>query len=458
MSDYVGGYAFSRCRRVDLPGGRKRATFGGMTLAEAQVHITELEDALAASRAENADLRARILKLEERLGQNSRNSSKPPSSDGPAVKRPPRSRKKTKKRGGQPGHAGRTRAMVAIEDVDEIHECVPVACGHCGVGLVGTDPEPVRHQVAEIPEPRLFWHEYRLHRLACGKCGRVSAGQLPVGVSASHFGPRLHGLVALLTGGWLLSKRQAAALLALLYGLEMSPGSVSAMERRMAKALTEPVAAAHAYVKAANAAHADETSWREAKSRAWLWVAATSLVIVFMIHRRRNTEAAKGLLGEDFAGALCVDRWSAYTWVERRGLCWAHLMRDFQAMTERPSGQWYGERLVASGQRVMATWAAWNAGEIDRATMIEHIQPERARMERLLKQGPRPVGSRLRPPEYAVNWRRIRTPCGAFSPSRTCRQRTTLPSAACVSRYSGARAALAPTAPTAAASWSGFSP
>jgi transposase len=103
-----------------------------MTLAEALSRNTDLEVALAASVTENAELRQanaelllRIQALEERLGQNSRNSSNPPSSDGPAVKRPPRSRKKAKKRGGQPGHAGRTRAMVPIEDVDEAHACVP---------------------------------------------------------------------------------------------------------------------------------------------------------------------------------------------------------------------------------------------------------------------------------------------------------------------------------------------
>jgi hypothetical protein len=108
---------------------------------------------------------------------------------------------------------------------------------------------------------------------------------------------------------------------------------------------------------------------------------------VFLIQAKRSGQAAKALLGEKFAGVLCVDRWSAYTWVKRRGLCWAHLMRDIQAMAERYGSEWHGTRLVRCGQRVLAHWRDWHAGTIDRATMLSRIQPERERIRRLLVQG-----------------------------------------------------------------------
>lgn len=352
----------------------------------------ELRAQNAALDQENAELRAlviglqeRIRDLEERLGKNSRNSSKPPSSDGPNRRLPPKRERSKQPRGGQVGHQGHGRALVPVEEVDTLVPCVPAACACCGEALQGVDPTPERHQQVDLPEPKVLVTEYQVHRLACIRCGQVTAGALPAGVSRSRFGPRTHGLVVLLTGQWLLSKRMAALLLSQAFGLELSPGTISAMERRMAEALAAPVAEAHEHVKGASVVHADETSWRESKSRAWLWVATTALVSVFMIHRRRNAKAAQVLLGEDFAGVLCTDRYGAYHWVDRRGLCWSHLLRDFQAIAERYGSEWHGRRLVLAGQRVLAAWADWHDGQIDRADMLVRIQPERAQIQRLVR-------------------------------------------------------------------------
>jgi transposase len=384
-----------------LRGGRERTTLGDMTLAESLRRNAELEAAVAAGEAALAardavveELRAslaqameQIRSLQEQLKQNSQNSSRPPSSDGPAVKRPPMSRKSGRQRGGQVGHEGHGRALVSIEEgVDLIH-CVPATCGHCGEALQGEDPSPQRHQVADIPEPTHVVVEYRQHRLRCRRCGRVTVGALPPGVTKSRFGPRMHALTGLLGGKWQLSKRQMVALLDQGYRLKVSTGGVKGMERRLAAALEAPYQEALTHVQSANVVHADETSWREAKSRAWLWVAATLAVAVFRIHPRRSGEAAKALLGEGFAGFLCVDRWSAYVWVERRGLCWAHLLRDFQAMTERFGSHWHGRRLLLAGQRVLGHWKAWHSGQIDRETMLGLIEPEQKRMRRLLEGG-----------------------------------------------------------------------
>lgn len=369
-----------------------RATLGHMTHPEALRRIAALESALAEQDALVGELRAslaealeRIRSLEERLKQNSQNSSRPPSSDGPGVKRPPASRGTGRKQGAQVGHKGRGRALVQMEQVSKVIDCVPETCGHCGGALEGEDPAPQRHQVAEIPEPAHVVTEYRQHRRRCAHCGKVTLGELPAGVTGSRFGPRLHGLVGLLSGQWQLSKRQMVALLDQAYRLQVSTGGIKGMEQRLAAALEAPYQEALTHVRSAVTVHADETSWREAKSRVWLWVAATLAVAVYRIHPRRSSEAAKDLLGEDFAGYLCVDRWSAYAWVRKRGLCWAHLLRDFQAMAERFGSEWHGRRLVLAGQRVLAHWKAWHAGEIDRETMLARIEPERQRIQRLLK-------------------------------------------------------------------------
>ncbi len=226
--------------------------------------------------------------------------------------------------------------------------------------------------------------EYRRHRLKRPTCGRVTTGALPDGVSHSSFGPRLHGMSSLLTGRFLLSKRDVAELYEIVYNLGLCSGSVIAMEKRIAAAVADPVQEAMEWVRSAAVVHPDETSWRENKSCAWLWTAATNRVVVFNIHRRRSQEAAKALLGEDFAGAIGSDRYGAYNWIERRGYCWAHLKRDFQAMAERFGSEWYGCRLVAGAKRVMTTWRLHQDGEISRQERDDRLTDERRRIYRLL--------------------------------------------------------------------------
>src|SRR3982750_4898311 len=111
-------------------------------------------EALAALRARFESLERRIADLEERLNKNSTNSSKPPSSDPPSVKRRPPSPPSGKKRGGQPGHARHARPLVPPEAVRQVLQCKPPECRWCGEALAGDDPEPLRHQVAEVPPVR----------------------------------------------------------------------------------------------------------------------------------------------------------------------------------------------------------------------------------------------------------------------------------------------------------------
>ena len=278
-----------------------------------------LKEERSGARSVNAEIRrlqARIRELEEQLGRTSINSSQPPSADGPEVVRPKRRGKR--RRGGRREHTGRSRPLLPIEQIDAVVDCKPDCCCGCQNPLSGDDPQPWRHLVSDIPEPRIEVTKYRRHRLKCTSCGYVTIGELPKGVSQGSFGPRLHAMIALLTGRFQLSKRDVEVPYGIFFDLDLCASSVIAMERRMAEALADPVRDAIDWVRSRPVVHPDETGWRQAKERAWLWTAATEEVVVFNVHRRRNQEAAKVLLGEDFSGVVCTDRYGAYNWIERR--------------------------------------------------------------------------------------------------------------------------------------------
>ena len=136
-------------------------------------------------------------------------------------------------------------------------------------------------------------------------------------------------------GGYRLSKRVTQELLSDFLGVRLALGSVCNIEREVSEALDAPVEEARAYVRQQPVVHADETGWREAKGRAWLWTAASPLVTVFQIAKSRGAGVAKQMLGENLSGFLVVDRWAAYEWVPLRQLCWSHLLRDFQGFVDR---------------------------------------------------------------------------------------------------------------------------
>ena len=359
------------------------------TLKEALAVIERLLELNAHLQARVAEQQARIAALEERLGQNSRNSSRPPSSDSPAVAPPAPRPRSGRAPGGQPGHPGHHRSLLPVEQVDDVVPVKPPQCRGCGAGLHGEDPTPQRHQVTEVPRVRPQVTEYQLHTLACTQCGLATSAALPPGVPTGAFGPRLAATVAVCTGVYHLSKRTTAELLADLFGVELALGTVTACEQTVSAVLAAPVADAHAYVQEHAVVHADETGWREGRQRAWLWVAATALVTVFLIHPRRGLVAAQALLGA-FAGILVTDRWCAYNrWaVERRQLCWAHLVREFTAFSERGGAATpLGRALLEETKQMFAWWDRVRDGTLGRESFRAAMGPVRARVEALLREG-----------------------------------------------------------------------
>lgn len=315
-----------------------------------------------------ATLDCRLRDLEARLKLNSTNSHKPPSSDFPGAKRKPPAPPTGKKRGGQPGHRKAQRQLVPPEKVRETFVCKPTQCRRCGHGLLGDDPTPLIHQVAEIPKVEPFVDEYRLHRLACPGCGETTCGILPVGVPSGGFGPYLQAVLTVFAGAYRLSKRQIQQLSADLFGLAISTGMISKLERRSAEVLEAPYNELAVSVHGADAANIDETSWREDRKKAWLWVTVTRLATVFTIAGHRSGEVAKALLASEPEQVVGSDRFSAYQWIAARWrqICWAHLRRDFQAMIDRGGdGKPIGEALLKRSHRLFHNGHRVRDGTLD---------------------------------------------------------------------------------------------
>jgi len=365
-----------------------QAAFSQREWAQTPPAVQEFVLALVARVRE---LEAEVSALREQVNRNSRNSSKPPSSDGPGVPPKPRQRAKGKrKRGGQAGHKGTTRKLVPIEQVKDSYDIKPETCRKCGHALRGKDPEPHRHQVTEIPPVVAEVIEYRLHVLSCPQCGTQTCAELPSGVPQGAFGPRLQAMVSLLSGRYHLSKRDAEEIMDDFFRADISVGSVCALEQRTSEAISEPVEEACEYVKEQPVVHMDETGWREANEKAWLWVAATSLVTAFLIRCSRGGKVAKEMLGETFSGILNSDRWSAYNWlpVSLRQLCWSHLLRDFQAFVERGGeSQRIGEAILAQSDQMFDWWHRIRDGTMTRAAFQAKMEPVQQKVGELLRQG-----------------------------------------------------------------------
>jgi transposase len=336
-------------------------------------------------------LAAEVADLRERANRNSRNSSRPPSSDGPeAPPNPSRQDKRGRKPGGQPGHPGTNRKLVPIEQVKESHAVKPEMCRHCGHALESDDPKPHRHQVTEIPPVVAEVTECRLHKLACPACGKETRAELPAGVPQGAFGPRLQAMVSLLTGQYHLSKREVTGVMTDFFQAKMGLGSVKALEQRTSEAIDEPVEEVRAYLQTQPVVNVDETGWREANQKAWLWVGATPQATAFFIRRHRSGQVAKEMLGEDFQGIVGSDRWSAYNWLPNcsRQLCWSHLLRDLQAFVERGGeSQLIGEDTLEQAKMMFQWWHQVKKETMSRAAFQEEMQAVRKKVGQLLRRG-----------------------------------------------------------------------
>ena len=330
-------------------------------------------------------LEGRLADLEAKLSQNSSNSSKPPSSDGPHVKPAPPKTPSGKRRGGQPGHPKHERVILPP---DQVFDHKPTRCRRCDTPLRGDDPSPHIDQVLDLPAKLRHVVHHRRHTLACRCCGtRTTAA--PVPAAASGFGPKLTATVAYLSGVGRLGKRTTRTLLADLCDLPVSLGAVSELEATVSRALAPIHTAAHEHAKGLDA-NVDETGWKQGGKQAWLWVAVTALVTVFLIRPNRNRVAFDALAGPT-PGVLTTDRFPVYTHLKgrRRQVCWAHLRRDFQAMIDRRNGgSGVGEDLLLHADLLSEHWERVRDGTRTRRWFRRtHAGWLRAEVKALLRSG-----------------------------------------------------------------------
>ncbi len=340
-------------------------------------------------------LMERIEELERRLGQNSRNSSRPPSSDAPSAKPklPPKKRPSGRQPGGQPGHDGHHRETIPPEEIDQVEDHWPDRCEQCHRELPGDlrleVGEPQVHQISEVEFVRRNT-EHRMHTQQCphSDCGWATPCPWPQGLPTGHFGPQLTATMGLLAGGYRMSTRTAQEIARDVFGVSVSLGSVVACEQTVSQAVAPAVEEARTYAQQQRVANVDETSWREGRKKAWLWIMATTCVVVFLIQRWRNRAAARTLLGS-FQGILGSDRWTSYrVYQGPRQICWAHLERDFTAMSEyKGKAGRIGKELGRLSRQMFRWWHRVRDGSMGRARFKLKIKPLRRRVEGLLQRG-----------------------------------------------------------------------
>jgi transposase len=333
-------------------------------------------------------LEKRIEELERLLSMNSKNSSKPPSSDTPGIPATlPKQRRK--KRGAKNGHQPHLRSLLPQEFVKKQIHLKPNVCTCGSTNLKDTDQKPLRHQIVDIPPITPEVTEYIQPVYRCKDCGEFIYQPLPDEVKRKHFGPGVLAVVAVLTGMLNTSKRKALAMMNEVFYIPMSLGGLSNCEAQLAEAFEQSYQEVAEHIQTQQTAHADETGWpRGNRLKGWLWMLCCNGAAVFMIQAGRGQMAAKNLLGA-FAGVLHCDRWSAYNcFAGLRQLCWAHLKRDFKALSEAKGNMGrIGSELFDLAKQILHMRKRVRDGTLLWQTFQRRMEPLIKRVETLLEEG-----------------------------------------------------------------------
>jgi transposase len=341
---------------------------------------------------ENAELKEKIAGLE----RNSSSSSKPPSSDSILDrKQRKRSNKKRngRKPGGQPGHKGKKRQLVPVEQVDEVIPCYPSECQVCRHfstcrkrHVVG---QPFRWQVTEIPPLRPTVIEYQVYTLS-GRCGKTHRADPPAEVARSNFGARLTALIAYFTAVLHMPRRVVKDCLQTVFGVTLALGSTQNLLEHTSHALKPIDEQLKDALPAQAVLNADESGWY----RRWVWIFVTKGFIYFHIAASRGSSVLKQVLGEVYRGILGADRWGAYTKYHKEGilqLCWEHLKRDIRGIgeigkkTELKEARAFARRMEYLRMKLMAMWYRFKDRELTREQLMEQSKPLRYRIEKCLR-------------------------------------------------------------------------
>jgi transposase len=333
----------------------------------------ELIALVAAQAAEIAALKARIAELELRLGLDSTNSSKPPSSDG--LKKPARVKSlrepSGRPSGGQKGHPGKTLRQVEVPDAVVDH--YPALCSGCGAALTAAMASShVARQVFDLPEPRpLVVTEHRVHVCRCQSCGAATQARFPQGVAAAvQYGARIGAFVVYLLHGHFLPEDRLAELMGHLFGVRLVPATIARMSQNCAGRLQGFMAAVCRHVNEAKVKHLDETGFRIGGRTKWLHIASTNLLTFYRI------SGSRGSVPEHVNGTIVHDHWKPYYTMTGvlHALCNAHHLRELKALIDIEKEDWARKMQVLLRRACHATNLACEHGVALTARLIARIQ------------------------------------------------------------------------------------
>lgn len=323
-----------------------QASLNQLSHAQKDELILLLQAQVATLQAAMREMQAVVQELQSRLNKNSRNSSKPPSSDG-LNKPAPKSLRVAGQNpsGGQKGHPGSTLCQAKQADKVVIHD-VPGQCQAC------QSPLPLsylaeKRQVFDVPSLQFEVTEHRVMQAVC-RCGQVHTGEFPEAVNASvQYGPRAQATMLHLNQNHAVSVKRTAQLMGDLFGLRVSEGTVVKCTQTGAQILEPTVQYIGQGTVVQGVVHADETGMRVDKKLHWLHVLATDTLTWIRCHPKRGTEAFDAFeLLQQFQGTLVHDGWIPYKALAcTHALCNAHHLRELTYLLEEQGQAWAGDMI-----------------------------------------------------------------------------------------------------------------
>lgn len=370
-----------------------------MVVGELAAQIETLSAAVSVLQGENAALRAR-------LGTDSHNSSKPPSSDGPGVKPHPKSQRTPsgRKSGGQLGHPGHTLALV--DDPDEVQVHGPASCSACGASLAETAAiRRERRQVVDLPPVKARVIEHQVETKCCPTCGVESVGEFPSEVAAPiQYGPGVATVAVYLNQAQLLPLGRTGEVLADLFGCPISEATLESTVGACHAQLAAVEAAIKQGVEDATVAHFDETGVNVGGKTSWLHVASTPRLTFYASHPKRGQEAmdAIGVLPQLRGTAVHDGLVSYWQYAEcSHALCNAHHLRELTFVAEELGQIWAHDLCTLLRAIKRSVDLARGAGQTSLAPPDK--EAFRVRYDAILVDGlltnpaPAPTGKRGRP-------------------------------------------------------------
>ena len=251
-----------------------------------------------------------------------------------------------------------------------------------------------RHQVHEIPPPRIDITEYRLYSGKCSQCGEAVKAQKPSDTPQGVMGPNLMSHIAILAGQYHLSVRKIRSLLQEQFGTTFSVSAISEAQSRIASMLTPLHQAIKTNIQSAPLVHVDETSHsrNDEERLRWCWLVSSDDLVYEKILYSRSTHSAKTVLDSDYSGIVVSDQYSGYNWLssDRHQLCWSHVIRNLQQIADyagRGHTANIGQRLVLLSKLVFRTRHRWESDHIDEALYLDRLNRIRCRFNHWLDKG-----------------------------------------------------------------------